>query len=166
MYKADVVMLKKLLTLREGRAEHVYSDHLGYHTAGIGHLLTKSEESLYKLGDAVPASIVDDWFEKDVERFLKRTEIQLADLGIIQGYLEFCTCLVSVNFQLGNFKVKFPNTFEAIRAGRYSDAIQAVERSLWAEQTPVRVQDFVMAIRTMDPATARIGRDYFSDILR
>lgn len=160
----DMVLLKKLLTLREGRVESVYKDSLGYPTAGIGHLLTGADKRRYAVGDPVPAALVDSWFEQDVKRFIDLTLRHIEQLGILKGYPEFVVALCSANFQLGNFKAAFPNTFNRIKAGNIDAAVQAVQRSLWARQTPTRTKDFVMGLRSLDVATAAASRAYFDKI--
>lgn len=166
MERIQYYALKALLELREGRVERVYRDHLGYPTAGVGHLLTRPEKSLYKVGDPVPSALVDEWFEKDSERFIKLTAQHLSELGIVRGYREFCIALCSANFQLGNFKVKFPNTWERLKQGKYREAITAIRASLWCRQTPVRTEDFCKAILTLDPETAQEGREHFERFFR
>jgi hypothetical protein len=37
-----------------------------------------------------------------------------------------------------------------IKAGRYLEAATAAGNTLWAKQTPVRVQDFQKALRDLD----------------
>ena len=64
--------------------------------------------------------------------------------------------LVSVNFQLGkNWTKKFPTAWKHLQKGEWEEAISEIEftsknskkESEWKKQTPVRVKDFVSAIR-------------------
>ena len=59
------------------------------------------------------------------------------------------TVLISVNFQLGDFKKKFPTTFNLLKTKKYVEAVDALNKSLWNKQTPVRVKDFVDAIKSL-----------------
>ena len=67
---------------------------------------------------------------------------------------EFIIALGSVNFQLGTrWMDKFPSAYRALASKDYDEAIRQVStgsgrngQSKWKEQTPVRVEDFVIAI--------------------
>jgi len=58
--------------------------------------------------------------------------------------------LASVNFQLGTqWTATFPNTWKMIVDGDYEDAANALDGTIWAEQTPTRVKDFQDALRRL-----------------
>ena len=67
---------------------------------------------------------------------------------------DFIIALGSVNFQLGTrWMDKFPSAYRALASKDYDEAIKQVStgsgkdgQSKWKEQTPVRVEDFVLAI--------------------
>jgi hypothetical protein len=57
-----------------------------------------------------------------------------------------------VNFQLGTkWTATFPNTWKMIVNGQYDAAASALDNTEWADQTPVRVQDFQKALRALPP---------------
>jgi hypothetical protein len=71
---------------------------------------------------------------------------QAAEIGIKENW--FIAALISVNFQLGTgWKNEFFTTYPAIVAGNFSLAIENLRSSKWYRQTPVRVEDFIEALR-------------------
>ena len=140
------------LELREGNVEYVYLDTLGKPTCGVGHLLTEDECSLYYIDQVVDKEIRDQWLEEDAKKAWEAAVQQIQDLNI--DNLEFIIALGSVNFQLGTrWMDKFPSAYKALSSKDYDEAIKQVStgsgkdgQSRWKEQTPVRVEDFVIAI--------------------
>jgi len=141
------------MKLREGYKEEVYLDTLDKPTCGIGHLLSKEEKDIYKIGDVVDNKIINKWFEEDIQEALEACNTQCTLLGIFDK--EFKIALTSVNFQLGtNWYKKFPKTWHALCHKEYDKAIAEItykkpgepEYSDWYKQTPVRVLDFSKAI--------------------
>ena len=140
------------LELREGNEERVYLDSLGKPTCGVGHLLTERERQVYQVGDEVSEEQRTAWLEADAAKAWEAAAQQIEDLGIEQA--EFIIVLGSVNFQLGTrWMDKFPSAYKALKNKDYDEAIRQVStgsgkdgQSKWKEQTPVRVEDFVIAI--------------------
>ena len=143
------------LKLREGCREDVYLDTLGNPTCGVGHVLSPAENAQYDIGDVIEADILDTWLSDDAGKAWCSAAQQLHDLGI--NNLDFLLALGSVNFQLGtNWQYKFPSAYKALKARDYEEAINQIStgsgingQSKWKEQTPVRVEDFVNAIKTL-----------------
>ena len=143
------------LRLREGYREEVYLDTLGKPTCGTGQLLSPAENAQYNVGDVVDTTILDRWLEEDSEKAWNAAAQQLQDLNIEKP--EFIVALGSVNFQLGTqWMNKFPSACQALLNKDYAEAIKQVStgsgkdgQSKWKEQTPVRVEDFVKAIKTL-----------------
>jgi GH24 family phage-related lysozyme (muramidase) len=140
------------LELREGNVEYVYLDSLGKPTCGVGHLLTEDECSLYYIDQVVDKEIRDQWLEQDAATAWEAAAQQMQDLRIEDT--DFIVALGSVNFQLGTrWMNKFPSAYRALGNKDYAEAIRQVStgsgrngQSKWKEQTPVRVEDFVLAI--------------------
>ena len=140
------------LELREGNEECVYLDSLGKPTCGVGHLLTERERQVYQVGDKVSEEQRTAWLEADAAKAWEAAAQQIEDLGIEDA--EFIIVLGSVNFQLGTrWMDKFPSAYKALKNKDYDEAIRQVStgsgkdgQSKWKEQTPVRVEDFVIAI--------------------
>lgn len=140
--------MNKHLLLREGISYTAYSDTLGKLTGGVGHLLTAKEAKQYPLGSTIPRAVVEAWYNKDFHKAYYAAQQQVALMGIENT--EFTLALMSVNFQLGTlWYKKFPRAWGHLQAGEYESAINEIEGTLWERQTPVRVKDFVEAIRRL-----------------
>ena len=143
------------LRLREGYREEVYLDTLDKPTCGTGHLLSPEENAQYAVGDTIDTAVLDRWLEEDADLAWNAAAQQLQDLNIEKP--EFIVALGSVNFQLGtHWRNKFPSACQALLNKDYAEAIKQVStgsgkdgQSKWKEQTPVRVEDFVKAIKTL-----------------
>ncbi len=131
---------------REGWETQVYIDTEGHPTAGMGHLLTPTEREIYTEGDTVPIQVLNRWTRADTASAYnaaldQATELQLADDR------EFVTVLTSVNYQLGIYwRSKFPQTWKAIKEGKWALAAKMVQQSKWASQTPSRAREFAEAL--------------------
>lgn len=149
MYDAQLKQrIIKHLKHREGVVYAVYKDSLGFLTAGVGHLLTPEERTRFKFGDKVSKQQVNEWLEKDLNTSLEAAYKQAAETGVVND--DWLLALTSVNFQLGTgWTRKFFTTWPAIKRGDYSKAIENLRRSKWANQTPVRVNDFIKAIEKL-----------------
>jgi len=156
--KEDKFMQKLFehIKLREGYKQNVYLDVLGKATCGIGHLLTKEEKEKYPVRCLVPSHVIDDWFKADIDTALTAAKKQANVLSVEDD--DIVIALVSVNYQLGaNWARKFPKTWKLLCHRHYDDAIQEIlyknppdkEPSSWIEQTPVRVEDFIIAIEAI-----------------
>jgi lysozyme len=132
------------LLLREGSRNTVYRDSLGKPTVGVGHLVKPSDN--LEVGDTISNARVREFLEQDAGHALEAAIGQAGELGIDDN--DFIIALGSVNFQLGaGWRGKFPQTWRHLQNGNYEQAIRNLEGSAWARQTPVRVRDFVKAIR-------------------
>ena len=140
---------------REGFRDEVYLDTLDKPTCGVGHLLSPAENEQYNIGDTVPQDILDEWLLHDLNKAWQAATAQAEEIGIEST--EFLVALASVNFQLGTrWTNKFPSAYQALKAKDYNEAIKQVStgsgtdgQSKWKEQTPVRVNDFVNAIKAL-----------------
>lgn len=133
--------------LREGVRKTVYKDTLGHPTVGIGHLV-RPEDNL-EVGDVITQERIRFFYEQDVEEALDAALDQAEYLGHNKD-IDFIVALVSVNFQLGvGWARKFRNTYASLKEGNYDKAIYNLKRSLWFKQTPVRVEDFIDAIKKL-----------------
>lgn len=127
----------------EGNKLVVYKDHLGFLTVGIGHKVVASDN--LKLGDRISPAQVTSFFYKDGNAAFTAAKSQAKELGKYTP--EMIAALAEVNFQLGTgWKNKFANTWKLLTAGEYKLAIANLKKSAWAQQTPNRVNNFIVAI--------------------
>jgi lysozyme len=131
----------RLLRGDEGEVLHVYNDHLGYATIGVGHLVDKRKGGA--ISKAASAFILaEDIAEKsaDLDRNLPwwRT-LNEARQGV----------LLSMAFQMGiTGLLGFKNTLAMVKAGDYDGGAKGMLNSLWARQTPERAKRMSEQMRT------------------
>lgn len=134
--------LQEFLESREGKRYDVYLDSVGKPTVGIGHLVVPEDK--LKVGDIISEERVSAFFEKDIQKAKKKGLAQCAELGITDP--DIIKVFVSANYQLGDFKKVFDQTFLLIKNKRYSKAILNIASSDWMKQTPIRAGDMISAI--------------------
>lgn len=89
--------------------------------------------------------LADMWFEEDIGDAEEAAAKQSNQLPFSTHDLE--NTLVSVNYQLGTaWTKKFKMTWALMLKGKFYEAADEAENSLWAKQTPVRVRDFQKAL--------------------
>lgn len=134
--------LQKFLESREGKRYDVYLDSVGKPTVGIGHLVLPEDK--LKVGDRVTDEQISNWFNNDIKKALNKASVQCQELGITDP--DIINIFVSANYQLGDFKKVFDQTFLLIKNKRYSKAILNIASSKWMQQTPIRAGDMISAI--------------------
>ena len=99
------------LKIDEGVVDHVYLDHLGYPTFGVGHLIKESDpENGWDVGTPVEPNRIKMAFEGDLD-------IAIRDCGALYGYDVFDEwpdevqeILVNMMFNMGRTRLgKFKN---------------------------------------------------------
>lgn len=130
---------------REGKENTAYLDNLGKLTVGIGHLC--QPEDRLQVGSRISDIQVDIYFVQDTEKAMEKALVQWQEIGIRTA--EFLAALISVNFQLGDFAHKFPNSYKLLAGHKFDQAIANLKASAWARQTPERVKDFVKVIEAL-----------------
>jgi len=164
-YKADGGMavpiatpnLIKLLKAEGGIRTDVYDplpkDNKYEPTTGVGHLLTGKEAKQYKVGEQGPYNRqqATSNFYKDIKKAEQAAKENLGadywkNLNSDQQW-----ALTNMAFQMGKTgQGKFKNLLKAVRAGDFEKAALEAEyskagepkKSLWAQQTPKRVETF------------------------
>ncbi len=129
----------------EGCKNVVYLDSRGLETVGIGHLCTPADG--LKLGQQISAQRIDQLFTQDTKTALETALKQFYAIGIETA--EWLAALINVNFQLGNFSKKFPNSYALLINHKFDMVIQNIINSVWFKQTPRRANDFINAIREL-----------------
>ena len=114
-------------------------------TGGLAYTPGSANTLLVSLGGVIQEAVTSYTVVNDQITF---SNPPTADANI------FIIALGSVNFQLGTrWMDKFPSAYRALASKDYDEAIRQVStgsgrngQSRWKEQTPVRVEDFVIAI--------------------
>jgi lysozyme len=130
---AKVDSVYTMLRRDEGEVLHVYKDHLGFDTIGIGILVDKR-----KGGGLRP--------EESAFIFNNRVQILTAELAKRLPFFNRLNAprqavLLAMAFQMGLAGlIGFENTLAYIERGQYGLAAANMMRSLWAKQTPERAK--------------------------
>ena len=124
--------LTKQLTADEGVKPQVYKDSLGLWTIGIGRLVDPSIP-----GSGLRPEEIQYLFANDLEDRLTSLSTQLPWMTLLDEARQ--GVLLNMSFQMGvTGLLKFKNTLELVRTGKYVEAATAMLQSLWAKQTPKR----------------------------
>lgn len=118
----------------EGKRRHVYKDHLGFDTVGIGRLVDARKPGS-GLRDVEIAFMLNNDLDDRITQLSKRLpwfdSLDDARRGVI----------VNMSFQLGiEGLLGFKNTLAMIERGDYDSAADGMLQSLWAKQTPERAK--------------------------
>ena len=140
-------LLKADLGREEGHVLHVYPDHLGKLTCGIGHLIVRGDAEYGKPKDTpITEARCDELFRKDVDRTV--TGLFAAIPWMADQPQDVQRALVNMAFQLGVAGVTaFKNTLMYIRRREYDVAYTNGLKSLWARQTPARANRVLTLIK-------------------
>jgi lysozyme len=133
--------LLRQLQRDEGFKDHAYQDHLGYWTIGFGRLIDERKGGHITLEEGL--FLLNNDIDNKTEELLKRlpwvNDLDDARKGV----------LVNMAFQLGvDGLLKFKNTLELIKNGKYKEASDAMLESLWAKQTPNRASRLSAQMKT------------------
>jgi lysozyme len=133
--------LLRQLQRDEGFKDHAYQDHLGYWTIGFGRLIDERKGGHITLEEGL--FLLNNDIDNKTEELLKRlpwvNDLDDARKGV----------LVNMAFQMGvDGLLKFKNTLELIKNGKYKEASDAMLESLWAKQTPNRASRLSAQMKT------------------
>lgn len=128
----------RLISEEEGRIAHVYQDHLGYWTIGVGCLVDARK------GGGLCDEAIDAQLEHDLARFRKQAE-SLPGYATLNEVRQ--AVIISMLFQLGSLS-GWPKFRKALADGDYDQAAEEGMNSTWAKQTPNRAQRQMHMLRT------------------
>lgn len=134
------------LRREEGSVPHVYNDHLGYATIGVGRLVDKRK------GGRLRESEIDLLLTNDIcealDGIAKHPKIAPAWAKVKDNPARACAML-SMAFQMGVEGLgKFTTTLGRIAAGDFAGAAASARDSLWARQTPERAARVTKMLET------------------
>lgn len=134
----------------EGAVPHVYNDHLGYATIGVGRLIDKRK------GGRLSDSEIDLLLTNDICRFLGEIAAhpKIAPAWArVKDNPARATALLSMAFQMGTAGLAgFTKTLGHIAAGNYAMAAASARQSRWATQTPERAARVTKMLETGEMA--------------
>jgi GH24 family phage-related lysozyme (muramidase) len=130
------------VTRQDGTTESLW-------TVGYGTLIDTPEEldafRRYHPG-AFPKDLLEAWFRRDLQTYINKAVSQAKDLGQANNSC-LISLLISANYQLGDFKYKFGDTYALMKAGNYCAAANLLPGYAWYRQTCNRVLDFMQALK-------------------
>jgi len=141
--------LREELSSDEGCEYKIYKDHLGYHTFGIGHLITEDDpEKGKRVGTKVSEERVVEAFESDIRMVLDDCHILYDNFS---GLSEECQLiLANMMFNMGRTRLgKFKNMNAAVEEGDYSRAANEMVNSRWYNQVRNRASRLVERMRSL-----------------
>jgi lysozyme len=124
----------------EGEILEIYKDHLGYHTFGIGHLVTEQDEEFGEpTGTPITAERSRECFDRDIQIAIKDCE-QL--YGQWHNWPEEVQLiLVNMAFNLGGPRLgRFMNMKNMLSQGKWKEAAVEGRDSLWYKQVTNRAE--------------------------
>ena len=133
----NLIKIKELLILHEGKRNSVYKCSQGFNTIGIGHNL-----------DANPISdkAIDVIFEDDLNTVLNDLTKNLPWWRTLSENRQHVLIDMCFNLGIGRL-LGFKNTLKAVEEGRYEDAAIGMGQSLWATQVGTRATRLIKMMR-------------------
>lgn len=126
----------------EGERAHVYQDHLGFWTIGVGRLVDKRKEGSGLRSHEIAYLLnndIDDRIDALTRRLPWFQDLDDARKGV----------LLNMSFQMGvEGLLGFERTLALIRDGKYENAAHAMLQSKWAKQTPARAKRMADQMRS------------------
>ena len=131
----DLERLKRDITRREGLRLHVYDDHLGNPTIGVGRLLSRG----------ISETTAMQMLEEDIDIVLNELKQKLPWFHEMPEVVQ--ECLVDLGFNLGVPRLmQFQLTLGFLQAHKWQEAAEELLRSRYATQVPNRANEIAEMI--------------------
>ena len=135
--------LKQEIIADEGMVKHIYKDHLGYPTFGVGHLILESDPEFGK-PDKTPVSEdrVNECLEKDLDTVLNECKILYSDFDDLPEEVQHI--VANMMFNMGRPRLsKFKKMIKAIQEGNWLEAGYQMKDSRWYKQVTNRADRLI-----------------------
>ena len=145
----DVVKLRDELAIDEGIVHHVYLDHLGYPTFGIGHLIIEGDPE-YPGTEYEPVSPdrVNEAFETDVETVIEDCERLYVQFDHLPEEVQLI--VANMMFNMGYTRLsKFKGMKRGVDARDWDAAADEMVDSRWYRQVTNRAERLVQRMRAV-----------------
>jgi len=145
----DLEKLRKELEADEGRIDEIYTDHLGYPTFGIGHLVVERDPEYGKeIGTYVPEYRVIKAFKQDIETVLSDCNRLYEDFEDLPE--EAQRVIANMMFNMGYTRLsKFRGMKRGVDARDWNDAADEMVDSRWYNQVTNRATRLVERMRRL-----------------
>ena len=146
----DLEKLRKELETDEGRVDEIYTDHLGYPTFGIGHLVVEHDPEYGKeVGTYVPENRVIKAFEQDIETVLSDCNRLYEDFEDLPE--EAQRVIANMMFNMGYPRLsKFEGMKSGVDARDWNQAADEMVDSRWYYQVINRANRLVERMRNIE----------------
>ena len=145
----DLEKLEEELEIDEGCKYEIYLDHLGYHTFGIGHLITEDDlEYGWEVGTSIDTFRVHDTFESDIETVLSDCTKLYEDFEDLPE--EAQRVIANMMFNMGYTRLsKFKGMKRGVDARDWNTAADEMVDSRWYNQVTNRANRLVERMRSI-----------------
>ena len=145
----DLKKLREELEIDEGRVDEIYTDHLGYPTFGIGHLVVEHDAEYGKeIGTYVPENRVIKAFEQDIETVLSDCNRLYEDFEDLPE--EAQRVIANMMFNMGYTRLsKFKGMKRGVDARDWNAAANEMVDSRWYRQVTNRANRLVERMRNI-----------------
>ena len=145
----DIEKLREQLEIDEGVVHEIYLDHLGYHTIGIGHLVTDEDpEYGANVGTKVDESRCIEAFNQDVETVIKDCKILYPDFDDLPEEVQ--QIVANMMFNMGRPRLsKFKGMKRGVDAKDWNAAADEMVDSVWYRQVTNRAERLVERMRNV-----------------
>ena len=146
----NVDKLREELEIDEGVRYHVYLDHLGYPTFGIGHLAIEGDpEYPGEEGEPVSPDRVVEAFESDLKTVLSDCNKLYSDFHYLPE--EAQQIIANMMFNLGRPRLsKFVGMKRGVDAKDWNNAADEMVDSRWYRQVGARADRLVNRMREIE----------------
>ena len=146
----DLEKLEEELEIDEGCKYEIYLDHLGYHTFGIGHLITEDDlEYGWEVGTSIDTFRVHDTFESDIETVLSDCTKLYEDFEDLPE--EAQRVIANMMFNIGYTRLsKFKGMKRGVDARDWNTAADEMVDSRWYNQVTNRANRLVERMRSIE----------------
>ena len=142
--------LKKEIIADEGMVKHIYEDHLGYPTFGVGHLITEKDPEWKKsLGTEVSEERVHECLEKDLDIVLKDCKILYPDFDDLPEEVQHIVANMMFNMGLTRM-YKFKGMKAGVDSKDWNKAADEMVDSRWYKQVTNRANRLVERMRKVN----------------
>ena len=146
----DIDKLRGELEIDEGICHHVYLDHLGYPTFGIGHLIVEGDpEYPGTEGEPVSPDRVIEAFEADLEGVLLDCKKLYVDFDELPEEAQHIIANMMFNMGLTRLS-KFKGMKRGVDNRDWNQAVDEMVDSRWYEQVTNRANRLVDRMRNIE----------------
>ena len=152
MSEMNIDQLRKELEADEGRIDEIYTDHLGYPTFGIGHLVVEGDPEFGKeVGTYVPEYRVIKAFKQDIKTVLSDCNRLYEDFEDLPEEVQRVVANMMFNMGLTRLS-KFKGMKRGVDDRDWNAAADEMVDSIWYRQVTNRADRLVMRMRNITSA--------------